>query len=317
MTKFLLLFAISLCLSTRALFACDFCNCLSGINPYYNGKNRFAINFLSQRSFLPPILPAPTNTLQTKHAPLPTTLHSGHGASPFPTSETRQTIEMMFQHHLSERVLLTALLPFSTLTIEQGHSFSVSGIGDATFLGHYIFELPAFERTTVLLGGGLKVPTGLSNLTDQRGTRLDTRFQSGTGSWDFILNPIMLLSQSGFTGALDLLAKFNTGGATGDRLGHSLSATATLSHDVFRNNASQTALVGIAGARFETKTQDWISGTFDVDSGFTSLYAQAGGQVIFYFFKLDFLVLVPVHQSRSMLAMNEQTRFLTGARIEF
>lgn len=244
-------------------------------------------------------------------------MHGGHGASPFPTNETRQTIEMMFQHHLSERVMLTALLPFSTLTIEQGNSFSVSGIGDPTFLGHYIFELPTFERTTMLLGGGLKAPTGLSNLTDQSGNRFDTRFQSGTGSWDFILSSMMFLSHGGFTYALDLFAKFNTSGAMGDRLGHSLSATGTLSHDLLRNNASQTALVGIAGARLETKSQDWISGKFDVDSGFTSLYAQAGGQVIFYFFKLDFLVLVPVHQSRSTLAMNEQMRFLAGARIEF
>lgn len=71
------------------------------------------------------------------------------------------------------------------------------------------------------------------------------------------------------------------------------------------------------GARLETKSRDWISGRVDVDSGFTSLYAQAGGQVVFYFFKLDFLVLLPVHQSRSALAMNEQTRFLRGGRIEF
>ena len=317
MMKLFMLFAIGVCLSTRALFACDFCNCLSGINPYYNGKNRFAINFLSQRSFLPPVFPTPLNTLQTKHSALPTAMHGGHGASPFATFETQQTIEMMAQHHFSERMMLSILLPFSTLTIEQGNSFSIAGVGDATLLGHYIFELPALERTTLLFGGGLKLPTGLSNLTDKSDNRFDTRFQSGTGSWDFILNSMILLSQSSFTCAFDLFAKLNTAGASGDRIGHSLSATATLSHDVFRNNASQAALIGIMGARLETKSRDWISGRVDVDSGFTSLYAQAGGQVVFYFFKLDFLVLLPVHQSRSALAMNEQTRFLTGARIEF
>ena len=308
---------IGACLSPHVLFSCDFCNCLSGINPYYNGKSRFALNFLSQRSFLPPILPTPTNPLQTKHMPLATTMHGGHGASPFPTTETRRTIEVMVQHHLTDRLMLTALAPFSTLTIEQGSSFSVSGIGDVSLLAHYVFEFDVLDRATLLLGGGIKTPIGLSNLTDANGTRLDTRFQSGTGSWDFILNPSFFASHLGFTYALDVFAKFNTRGIVGDRIGHSLSATTTLSHDVFRNNASQTALVGILGARFETKTQDWISGKFDVDSGFTSLYAQAGGQVVFYFFKLDFLVLVPVHQSRSTLAMNEQTRFLTGARIEF
>ncbi|MGQ9805753.1 MAG: cytochrome-c peroxidase [Chlorobiales bacterium] len=196
-------------------------------------------------------------------------------------------------------------------------SNTFKSVGDATLLGHYIFELPALERTTVLLGGGIKVPTGLSTLVDGSGRRLDTRFQSGTGSWDFILNPMILLSQSGFTCAFELFAKLNTAGASGDRLGHSLSGTATLSHDVFRNNASQAALISIIGARLETKSRDWISGRVDIDSGFTSLYAQAGGQVVFYFFKLDFLVLLAVHQSRSALAMNEQTRFFTGARIEF
>lgn len=317
MKPILTFLAISICVSLNPLFACDFCNCLSGINPYYNGKNRFALNFLSQRSFLPPILPAPTNALQTKHIPLATTMHGGHGASPFPTTETRQTIEAMFQYRLAERLMLTALAPFSTLTIEQGTSFSVSGVGDLSLLAHYIFEFNVFERSTLLLGGGIKAPTGLSNLTDASGRRFDTRFQSGTGSWDFILNPSFFASHLGFTYAIDAFAKFTGRGAVGDRIGHSLSATATVSRDVFRNNASQTALVGILGARFETKTQDWISGRLDMDSGFSSLYAQAGGQVVFYFFKIDFLALVPVHQSRSALAMNEQTRFLTGARVEF
>ena len=317
MKKFLLLVAIGYGLFAHALFACDFCNCLSGINPYYNGKNRLALNFLSQRSSLPPILPSPLNTLRAKHRALPTLMHGGHGASPFPTTETRQTLELMLQHHLSERFMLTALVPFSTLTVEQGTSFSVSGIGDMTVMTHYVLDLPLFERSTVLLGGGVKIPTGLSNLTDASKRRLDTRFQSGTGSWDFVLNPLFIAQQSGFTYALDAFVKLNTSGTVGDRMGHSLSATTTLSHDIFRNNPSQTALVGMFGARFETKTQDWISGRFDRESDFASMYAQVGVQVVFHFVKVDLLALVPVHQSRSTLAMNEETRFLMGARVEF
>ena len=317
MKKILLLLAVGYGLSTPVLFACDFCNCLSGINPYYNGKNRLALNFLSQRSFLPPILPTPLNTVQTKHHALPTLMHGGHGASPFPTIETRQTLELMLQHHLSERFMLTALVPFSTLTIEQGSSFSVSGIGDITLMAHYVFDLPLFERSTLLLGGGVKTPTGLSNLTDASKRRLDTRFQSGSGSWDFVFNPMFIAQQSGFTYAIDVFMKLNTKGTVGDRIGHSLSATTTLSHDVFRSNPSQTALVGMFGARFEAKTQDWISSQFDRDSDFASFYAQVGVQVVFYFVKIDALALVPLHQSRSTLAMNEETRFLMGARVEF
>ncbi len=213
--------------------------------------------------------------------------------------------------------MLTALVPFSTLKIEQGTSVSVSGIGDVTLMAHYVLDLPLFERSTMLLGGGVKTPTGLSNLTDASNRRLDTRFQSGTGSWDFVLNPMLMAQQSGFTYALDAFMKLNTKGTVGDRIGHSLSVTTTLSHDIFRSNPSQTALVGILGMRLETKTQDWISGQFDRDSDFTSLYAQVGMQVVFYFVKVDVLALVPLHQSRSILAMKEQTRFLTGARIEF
>lgn len=317
MKKFLLLVAIGYGLFAHALFACDFCNCVSGINPYYNGKNRLAINFLSQRSFLPPTLPTPLNTVQTKHHALPSLMHGGHGASPFPTTETRQTLELMLQHHLSEHFMLTALVPFSTLTIEQGSSFSVSGIGDITLMAHYVFDLPLFERSTLLLGGGVKTPTGLSNLTDASSRRFDTRFQSGSGSWDFVFNPMFIAQQSGFTYAIDVFMKLNTKGTVGDRIGHSLSATTTLSHDVFRSNPSQTALVGMFGARFEAKTQDWISSQFDRDSDFASFYAQVGVQVVFYFVKIDALALVPLHQSRSTLAMNEETRFLMGARVEF
>jgi hypothetical protein len=313
-------------LSFQSALACDFCNSLLGINPYYNGKNRLSVNFLSQRSFIGAPIAQTANSANNNSAgkinSLPLLMHGGHSARQSEVRETRQTVELAFQYHLYERLMLTAAIPISSLSLRQGSSMSVSGVGDATIFAHFVSQpswLESFSSlpATWLIGFGVKTPTGLNDLTDANGNRVDTRFQSGSGSWDYLLNTLLSMQNGRFIFTLDALGKLNSANALGDRLGHSFSTTATVAREIGRWNEQGSALIAIVGGRYEAKSQDWIAGRYDSESSFRAIYAQVGAQIAFQFIRLEGFVIVPIHQARAQFAPNEQTRFLTSARVEF
>ncbi|MFT4584986.1 MAG: hypothetical protein ACI8XZ_004751, partial [Gammaproteobacteria bacterium] len=65
----------------------------------------------------------------------------------------------------------------------HGHGDS-EGIGDLTMLANY--RIFAREDAEVSVQGGWKMPTGKTRVSD-RGERLETEFQPGSGSWDFLI----------------------------------------------------------------------------------------------------------------------------------
>lgn len=224
--------------------------------------------------------------------------------------------------------MLTAIVPFSQMEIRAINQLSVLGIGDATLLAHAVFSFEPFEDAplTLLLGGGIKLPTGASALTDDSGARLDTRAQSGSGSVDFIFNPAATLQLEAWTLALDALAKVNTSNRFNTTLGNSASLSATASRDLLRHNPSSFAVIGTLGGRVESAAQDRIGstggvggmgGTLDEDSGYTALYLNAGGQAMLGAFRLTLTGLFPLSQSRPALSMREDARMLAGLRVEF
>lgn len=65
----------------------------------------------------------------------------------------------------------------------HGHG-DASGLGDSVFLANYrVWEAATFDAS---LQAGFKAPTGDVDESD-RGQRLETEFQPGTGSWDFLI----------------------------------------------------------------------------------------------------------------------------------
>jgi len=60
------------------------------------------------------------------------------------------------------------------------------GLGDVTLFGQYrILEHPAGHHLSLL--GGLKTPTGRTNVRSRQDLRLETELQPGSGSWDGLL----------------------------------------------------------------------------------------------------------------------------------
>ncbi|MBX2992672.1 MAG: transporter [Bacteroidetes bacterium] len=314
---------LALLLLPSAGTACDFCNCLMGINPFYSSQNSIAVHFLYQQSHHASVL---SDAGQDSDAPLLKAAPEGanhlhHGGTGFSgeTREYRRTIELAYQHHLSEHILVTLLVPFSFVTVQSSTSLSIQGNGDATLTGQYVAVLDerAGSKFTLLFGGGVQLPTGRSNAKDKNGTLLDFRLQPGSASVGFVLTTSGFYQTESWVFAADIFGKMNRRNSAGSRLGNSLLATLLASRDILRDNPSLFALTASAGIRAEFTGQDILTGNKDPDSGAEVYYLNGGTELAYDFLRFDLRALVPLHQRRSGNAPQESTRFMAGLRVMF
>jgi Putative MetA-pathway of phenol degradation len=303
---------------TGQLFACDFCNCLMGINPYYSSSNALHVSMLFQHSTSPGVeeiaAPVLMRGVPGEVISPAAVTHGGAGAS----SETRKTIELAYRFHVSDDLMVTALAPYRMMQISGTESFSVNGFGDITVLAHYVMRPAFWEQTpvTLLLGGGVQLPTGSHTRTDPGGDLVEPDVQPGSGSVNYILSSTMTVQPGRWTFALDVYGKLNTRNSRQDKLGNSLAITAGVSRELMRDNSSLFAVVANAGLRGETASRDRVESVEDPETGTTSLYGNVGAQVSFGILRLDVGVLVPVSQERPAGAPDEETRLVSGLRLE-
>lgn len=198
----------------------------------------------------------------------PDTLDAGHWAAGFRLSTTRPeqrsdvelealAAQQVHAHNtdynlnaslgvaygISHHLTVSAELPFvrrnNLREGEQSHAGgvavnevvplgTVSGIGDLSLLAKY--RLTEGAGAGFALIGGIKVPTGPTNVLSPEGERLETEHQPGTGSWD----PIFGASASVPLGVVQLTAsaiyQISTTGAQHTRLGDRLQGGLALSH---------------------------------------------------------------------------------------
>jgi hypothetical protein len=173
--------------------ACDICGCFMGITPYDNQSgfslmHRYRIfngyHALGQSpQFFPtgarPFFPSPFNG-DDGYA------HSHRGD---PTDfEAFRVIELRGKYFLSRRVELNAFVPYVMNTSQiNGKQLNASGVGDVTvFAGYHLIRAieTAGVQSRLIVGGGVKLPTGEYNRQNAKGVRYALLNQIGTGTTD-------------------------------------------------------------------------------------------------------------------------------------
>jgi hypothetical protein len=298
--------------------ACDFCNSLNGINPYYSEDDKVMIHFLSQRS-VSSLEGQPHHTSSLAKTSHPNALNGIHHGGEEGTTESRTTFELAYQHHLSDNVIVTAIIPFSRTSVASSESITSEGFGDATVLSHYRIALhdDDEQHLMLLVGGGVKFPIGKADLQSASGKRLESNLQLGTGSTDVVLNTTLIVQYGLWTLGFDAFGKINTPNTFGERMGHSLSLSLLASHDLYRKNSSLFALIGTAGLRTELSARDRKGGIVNHASGFANTYGYLGTQVVYDWIRFDLSCLLPLIQNRSTKMPNESIRILGGVCFEF
>ncbi|VVV00168.1 hypothetical protein FVB9532_01433 [Mesonia oceanica] len=111
--------------------------------------------------------------------------------------ENFNTTQVWTRLPLGKRILVNAMLPyhFHNRAYQDGRSQKIDGLGDATLMAFYKLIQPnqdslmlnPFKAShTLRVGGGVKMPTGEYNRSNNEGS-VNPSFQVGTGSWDYTL----------------------------------------------------------------------------------------------------------------------------------
>ena len=190
------LFVALLLLAPRPGRACDICGCFMGITPYDNQSglslmHRYRIfhgyQGLGQAAHFFPAGARPV---------FPSALNSDNGyqdeAAGDPTDfEAFRVIELRGKYFLSRRVELNAFVPYVMNTFQlNGRQLNSSGVGDVTvFAGYHLIRAieTAGVQSRLIVGGGLKLPTGEFRRQNAAGQRYSLLNQVGTGTTDCFL----------------------------------------------------------------------------------------------------------------------------------
>lgn len=191
--KFLFLLLTTL-LGSVASRACDICGCFMGITPYDNQSgfslmHRYRVfngyqSYGQQPQFFPagarPFVSQPRNHADDGFR------HSHQGdASDY---EIFRVVEVRGKYFLSKRLELNAFLPYVMNSARaNGATLNLAGVGDATvFVGYHLIRNieTAGVQSRLIVGGGVKLPTGDYQRRNALGRRYPALNQPGTGTTD-------------------------------------------------------------------------------------------------------------------------------------
>ncbi len=177
-----------------ALDACDICGAYAGIMPFDN-QNSFAVahryrvfNGYPAMNQGTSLFPAGAYRLAQPGSYSP--LHGSHDPDIMQPSdyESFKVIEARTRYFLHPRVEVNLVIPFvQNKQKALGKKTEVFGLGDIIFFTgfHAIRKLDSEKfRHRLIIGLGIKLPTGSCNSTYPDGDRLPVMLQRGTGSVD-------------------------------------------------------------------------------------------------------------------------------------
>ncbi len=125
------------------------------------------------------------------------------GSYSVPTKMTMQKLSLVAAYPATEKFQVLGIIPYikndmdmrmkNSMGMTMNHTMdAISGIGDISVLGLYTAytDAPVRPSQRVILGAGLKTPTGKNDERTSNGSLVHAMMQPGTGSWDplFLVN---------------------------------------------------------------------------------------------------------------------------------
>lgn len=271
-----------LVISSLHAYGCDQCSCASsgfmGIVPQF-GKHFVGLRYQYQN-------------FQTTHSS-----SIVEGLALDRSVEHFHTAEMFGSYVPHWRVQIMASMPFHyrTQVSELEGTFTGYGLGDAWLGVNYTAiatpdTIGKKVRHNLILGVGLKAPTGLTSLK-QNNELLNMNLQPGTGSWDpnFRLRYIARIKRWGISTAADF--RLNTENGKGYRFGNRINGfVGAFYWTVFRNMTfvPQVALMT------DFAWKDHEDGTVQLPTGGHATWARANIQLGYKGMIFDFGYSLPL-----------------------
>lgn len=223
----------------------------------------------------------------------------------FRAQEQFQTAELYTRFYPANKVQIMAFLPIhsnqQTLLRDQSQH-RIHGLGDATVLVHYAVWNTLFDSTAhdwdhiLLLGGGIKVPTGKYQFDESRGEVANANFQLGTGSWDFPIS-VNYTFRKGMNGLnVDFSQRFTTFNSQNYRFANRQMLAITYFQHRY---VGKISWMPNAGMTAERAGQDWKDGSRNPFTGAQLVQGTLGTEVYWGRWAVGATAFVPLAQQLS------------------
>lgn len=294
MKKTLLMLVMLLGFSITTTEACDICGC--GVGGYYSGMlPQFHKHFIglrwrfSQFKSYPDHYTDPASSLAA------------------PSREYFHSFELMGRFYPHRRVQLLAFVPlnynYQHTALATPVEHELVGLGDISLMALYNVYNTSFIaekdiKHNVLLGGGIKLPTGAFQRTDEGGNQFTPNFQLGTGSVDFLLAGIYTFRYKRWGVNTNVNYKINLPNVETYRFGNQLKAvlTAFFLHKFEKTDWGILPQVGLA---IEYAGYNFKNGYKRINTGGQQLLATVGLEVYYKDIQLGATYQQPTWQDLS------------------
>ena len=281
--KHILLILLAFVLAITHSEACDVCGCSLGSN-YFGILPQFDKHFVGIRwhySAFSARMNHESSYLDDEYS-----------------NDSYYQLEMWGRFYLTPRIQLFASLPYSINYMQGSHQqVTASGLGDISLIANYTLINTGEDvgnpwRHSLLLGGGVKLPTGHYQQQDQ-GKLVNPNFQLGTGSIDVVLNLLYTVRYQNKGLNLGTTRQLNTVNPVAYRFGNQWNASAQV---FYWQQMKAWSLLPHVGAYYETATMHTDHGIRQVNTGGRALFAQVGLDTYYRNMALGFTYKSPLRQ---------------------
>jgi hypothetical protein len=293
-------------LASMAASACDVCGCSLGGN-YFGLLPALDKNFVGLR------------WSQAKFY-----AYMNHQSDYFQeeySHDTYRRIELWGRFAIGERVQLFAFVPYLYNDMNgSAQQLRANGLGDISVTGNYrmyktVDEKSVFQQT-ILLGGGVKIPTGSFNMED-RGKLVNPNFQMGTGSLDFMINAIYNIKHKRVGLNAESGYKMNTRNKENYKFGNQFYLSASLLYSI---NVGAFTFLPNAGVYYEQAANHKEGNVTITNTGGKALFLSAGLET--YLKMMSFGVnykspLSQTYNSDSIADIEAQERWMVSVTYSF
>lgn len=299
--KKILLFALVLISFSASSYACSSCGC--------SAANQ-SIGLLSQ-------IPSSFIGFQYQLRGF-STIHPEDGGMDLPgtSHEIYQTYQISGKYNIGKRVQILAFVPYVINVRKQSDvsPISYNGVGDITLVSnvYLLKKANCTWKQDLLIGGGVKAPTGVH---DRQSTRTEEglpNMQPGTRSWDMVVNGSYTVSRKVL--GLNVDANYTITSPNRDRYryGNRFSANSFVFYKIEKRQITVLPQMGISYDHVQRDYENYTEREIDGDSGSWNLYTSVGVQALYRKYGTNIRYQQPISQHYNSGLVNSKYKTELG-----
>ncbi len=325
------------------LLACDFCGCYMGITPYdnqssitlmyrYKSYNGY-INSGQQNNLFPQNYRSSIHTIpnfDSKDIDIKN-FNYRHGSNPTATKKTEvpqktqkdyeiySSAELRAKFYIQKRIEINAIVPFVMNSNRVDDKMEhVKGVGDITFFAGYHLiskiEEARFQHR-LIIGAGVKLPTGNYYAKNDGNERIDFLLQSGTGSIDYMtyFNYIFAYKKLGFS--MNTTYKINGANYYHEQIDNSITNYLNVFYK-FRQDKTLKLFPSIQGY-YEYTNGVYIDNVYEAGTRTKVLTGGVGVDFFYKNFSLNTSYQLPIYENKIGNNLATAGKLMAGVTYNF